>query len=196
MSKRNNIRINKMKNTYTISIFTEDRIGLLNRITIIFTRRHINIESITASVSEVKGIYRYTIVVNVTKDLVEKLVGQIDKQIEVLKAFYHLAPEIVSREIALYKVSADALKENELFTRTINEHHAHILSVSSEFIVVEKTGEELEISRLFNELEKFGMLEFARSGKVAITKPMKTLSTYLKEIENNSTKTIKHFNNN
>jgi acetolactate synthase-1/3 small subunit len=185
-----------MKNTYTISIFTEDRIGLLNRITIIFTRRHINIESITASVSEVKGIYRYTIVVNVTKDLVEKLVGQIDKQIEVLKAFYHLAPEIVSREIALYKVSADALKENELFTRTINEHHAHILSVSSEFIVVEKTGEELEISRLFNELEKFGMLEFARSGKVAITKPMKTLSTYLKEIENNSTKTIKHFNNN
>jgi acetolactate synthase-1/3 small subunit len=185
-----------MKTTYTISIFTEDRIGLLNRITIIFTRRHINIESITASVSEVKSIYRYTIVVNVTKDLVEKLVGQIDKQIEVLKAFYHQSPEIVSREIALYKVSADALKENELFTRTINENHATILSVSSEYIVVEKTGEEPEISRLFNELEKFGMLEFARSGKVAITKPMKTLSTYLKEIENNSTKTIKHFNYN
>ncbi len=185
-----------MKSIYTISIFTEDRIGLLNRITIIFTRRHINIESITASVTEVKGIYRYTIVVNVSKDLVEKLVGQIDKQIEVLKAFFHLSADIVSREIALYKVSTAALKENELFTRTVNENHATILGISTDFIVVEKTGDEQEITRLFNELEKFGMLEFARSGKVAITKPMKTLSTYLKEIENNSNKTIKHFNNN
>jgi len=185
-----------MKSTYTISIFTEDRIGLLNRITIIFTRRHINIESITASESEVKGIYRYTIVVSVTNDLVEKLVKQIDKQIEVLKAFYHLMPEIVSREIALYKVSNIALKENELFTKVVNEHHAKIINVSSDYLVVEKTGDELEINNLFSQLEQFGMLEFARSGKVAVTKPMKTLTTYLKEIENNNKTTIKHFNNN
>jgi acetolactate synthase-1/3 small subunit len=185
-----------MKSTYTVSIFTEDRIGLLNRITIIFTRRHINIESITASESEVKGIYRYTIVVSVTHDLVEKLVKQIDKQIEVLKAFYHLTPEIVSREIALYKVSNIALKENELFTNVVNEHHAKIINVSADYIVVEKTGDESEINKLFSQLEQFGMLEFARSGKVAVTKPMKTLTTYLKEIENNSKTTIKHFNNN
>jgi acetolactate synthase-1/3 small subunit len=185
-----------MKSMYTISIFTEDRIGLLNRITIIFTRRHINIESITASESEVKGIYRYTIVVSVTNDLVEKLVKQIDKQIEVLKAFYHLMPEIVSREIALYKVSNIALKENELFTKVVNDHHAKIINVSSDYLVVEKTGDELEINNLFSQLEQFGMLEFARSGKVAVTKPMKTLTTYLKEIENNNKTTIKHFNNN
>lgn len=181
---------------YNISIFTEDKIGLLNRITIIFTRRHINIESITASESEVKGIYRYTIVVTVTQEQVEKLVKQVDKQIEVLKAFYHINNEIISREMALYKVSADALKENELFTRIVNEHHAKILSVSPEYIVVEKTGDEREIQSLFQELERFGVLEYARSGRVAITKPMKTLTTYLKEIENNSKTTIKHFNNN
>ncbi len=184
-----------MSNTYTISIFTEDRIGLLNRITIVFTRRHINIESITASESEVKGIYRYTIVVTVTEEQIEKLVKQIEKQIEVLKAFYHLNPEIISREIALYKISGDALKENELFTRTVNENHASILSISAEYIVVEKTGNEKEILHLFCDLEKFGMLEFARSGKVAITKPMKTLTTYLKEIENNNQSTVKYFNN-
>lgn len=184
-----------MNTTYTISVFTEDKIGLLNRITIIFTRRHINIESITASEIEVKGIYRYTIVVTVSKEQVEKLVKQMEKQVEVFKAFYHMNSEILCREIALYKVSADALKENELFTRIINENHATIISVSSEYIVVEKTGDEREIQNLFNELEKFGMLEYVRSGRVAITKPMKTLTTYLKEIENNNKSTVKHFNN-
>ena len=182
-----------MDNTYTLSVFTEDKIGLLNRVTIIFTRRHINIESITASESEMKGIYRYTIVITVSQEQVEKLVGQIEKQVEVLKAFYHINNDILSREIALYKVSAEALKENELFTRIVNENHAKILSIAPEYIVIEKTGDEREIKHLFNDLEKFGMLEFVRSGKVAITKPMKTLNTYLKEVENNSKTVIKHF---
>ena len=185
-----------MNYTYTISIFTEDKIGLLNRITIIFTRRHINIESITASESEVKGIYRYTIVISATKELVEKLVKQIEKQVEVLKAFYHLAPEIVSREVALYKVSVRALEENEAFNHMVQEHHAKILSFSADYVVIEKTGDEKEITQLFTALEPFGMLEFARSGKVAVTKPMKTLTTYLKEIENNSQTSVKYFTNN
>lgn len=185
-----------MNEQFTLSIFTEDRIGLLNRITIIFTRRHINIESITASESEVHGIYRYTIVASMNKELVEKIVKQIDKQVEVLKAFYHKNPDIVSREVALYKISADAFHKNEHFTGIIQEHHARIISVSPDYLVVEKTGDENEISALFEKLEPFGMLEYARSGKVAVTKPMKTLSTYLKELENNSKNIIKHFNPN
>lgn len=185
-----------MKTNYTISVFTEDQIGLLNRISIVFTRRHVNIESITASESECKGIHRYTIVVNVKDEQVKKLVAQIDKQIEVLKAFYHINPEVISREVALYKVSAEALKENELFTRIINQRHAKILSISREYVVVEQTGDEKEILELFNELSIFGILEYARSGRVAITKPMKTLTAYLKEIESNSKQTVHHFNNN
>ncbi len=185
-----------MRTTYTISIFTEDRIGLLNRITIIFTRRHINILSITASESEVKGIYRYTIVVSVSEETITKLITQIDKQVEVLKAFYHENSEIIFREIALYKISAEALNQNDLFSKIIHENNARIVSISSDYIVVEKTGDEMEILNLFNSLEIFGMLEYARSGKVAVTKPMKTLTTYLKELENNSKITIKHFNNN
>lgn len=185
-----------MNTTYTISVFTENTIGLLNRIIIIFTRRHVNIESITASEIEVKGIYRYTIVVTVSREQIEKLVKQIEKQVEVFKAFYHVNAETISKEIALYKLSADALKENELFTRLIDENHAKILSVSTEFIVVEKTGNEHEIKHLFNELEQFGMLEYVRSGRVAVTRPMKTLTAYLKEIENNNKITVKHFNHN
>jgi acetolactate synthase-1/3 small subunit len=133
--------------------------------------------------------------VTVSEEQVEKLVKQIDKQIEVLKAFYHLNSEIISKEIALYKISAEALNENELFTRIVNQNHAKILSISPEYIVVEKTGDEREIKHLFNDLEKFGMLEFVRSGRVAITKPMKTLTSYLKDLENKNKTTVKHFNN-
>jgi acetolactate synthase I/III small subunit len=185
-----------MKMKHTFSVFTEDRIGLLNRLTILFTRRHINIESITASVTEVKGIYRYTIVAFITKEMADKLIGQMDKQIEVLKAFYHTSEDIVSSEVALFKIGAKALNNHEMFSRTINSNHARIHSISGEYIVVEKTGDEQEIMKLFFELETYGVLEFARSGKVAVTKPMKTLSAYLRETENNSSKTVKHFNNN
>ena len=77
-----------MKKRYTISVFTEDIVGLLNRVTIVFTRRKINIESIAASDSEVQNIHRYTIVVNETEDLVKKVTLQLDKQVEVIKAVY------------------------------------------------------------------------------------------------------------
>jgi len=180
-----------MKQTYTISVFSEDIVGLLNRVTIIFTRRHINIENIITSETEVKGIYRYTIVVTVEKERIEKIVKLIEKQVEVMKAFYHSDDEIISREIALYKVSSEAINQNEEFQRIINFYGAKIISISYDFVVVEKTSSEEKIKKLFQELEKFGILEFSRSGRVAITKPMKTLSNYLKEIEYNSKITIK-----
>lgn len=172
-----------MKNKFTLSIFTEDRIGLLNRITIIFTRRHINIQSITASESEVKGVFRYTIVVTEEEDLVKKLIGQIEKQVEVLKAFYHVENEIIGRELAIYKLSSKALTQGEEFTKLLNKHHARIVSVHADYLTVEKTGDDAEIKNLFQELAPYEVLEFACSGRVAVTKPMKTLSTYLKEIE-------------
>jgi len=96
---------------YTLSIFTENKIGLLNRITIIFTRRHVNIESITASESEVEGVYRYTIVIRCTREKAIKVVNQIEKLVEVLKAFMHEEHETVYQEIALYKIATSNLKK-------------------------------------------------------------------------------------
>ena len=78
-----------MQKRYTLSVFTENHIGLLNRVTIIFTRRHINIESITASESEIKGVYRYTIVVICEHKQVKNLVKQLEKLVDVLKAFFY-----------------------------------------------------------------------------------------------------------
>jgi acetolactate synthase-1/3 small subunit len=99
------------KQTYTISAFSENHIGLLNRITIIFTRRHVNIESLTVSVSAIKGIHKFTIVVNETREKVEQVVSQIEKLVEVLKAFYHTDDEVIYQEIALFKVPTQALIE-------------------------------------------------------------------------------------
>ena len=67
---------------FTICIFTENKIGLLNRISIIFTRRKINIESLTTSESEIKNVYPFTIVVNMTEENIVKVVKQMEKQIE------------------------------------------------------------------------------------------------------------------
>ena len=146
-----------LETTYTISVFTEDIVGLLNRITIIFTRRNINIESIIVSESEVKGIYRYTIIVTVTAERIEKIVKLIEKQVDVMKAFYHVDDDIISTEIALYKISAEAINQNELFIKVINKHHATIIKESLDYIVVQKTGGDVEIMNLFNDLEQFGM---------------------------------------
>ena len=170
-----------MEKTYTVSVFTENSIGMMNRITIIFTRRHLNIDSITASESEVKGVFRYTIVLRTTKEQVEKVIGQLEKVIDVLKAFVHEDAQIVHQEIALYKIKTDALTNGDV-EKVIRQHHARILTVDREFIVIEKTGHVEETQLLFEKLQPFGVLEFARSGRVAVTKPMKNHSIYLEEL--------------
>ncbi|WP_306415979.1 acetolactate synthase small subunit [Fulvivirga ulvae] len=140
---------------YTISIFTENFFGLLNRITIIFTRRRINIESLTVSESEVKGVHRYTLVIKSEEEKVKKLVKQIEKLVDVLKAFYYINEETVFQEIALYKVSTHALKEGRNFERLIRDHHARMLTVESEFVVIEKTGHKEETQELLRATTAF-----------------------------------------
>ena len=94
--------MNEEKQEYTITVYTENQVGLLNRIAIIFSRRKINIESLNTSPSEVQGIYRFTIVVTESRDVVLKVVRQIEKQVEVLKAYFNTNDEIVWQELALY----------------------------------------------------------------------------------------------
>lgn len=168
---------------YTVTVFTEDKVGLLNRITIVFTRRHLNIDSLTTSESEVKGIFRYTIVTKCTPSLMKKVVDQIEKLTEVLRAFYYAEDEVIAQEIALYKVSTDNLKLNDKSWETIiRESNARVLDLEPGFIVIEKTGFKRETQELFEKLKPFGILQFARSGRVAVTKPMKELTYYLQEL--------------
>ena len=172
-----------MKKRFTISVFTEDIVGILNRVTILFTRRQMNIESIAVSGSEVENVHRYTIVVTEEEDLVKKAMLQLEKQVEVVKAVYHRDEEIVYQEIALYKVPTKVLTANGEAEKIVRAHHARVLSVETEFTVLEKTGHKEETQELFDALEPYGILEFVRSGRVAITKPMRTLKSIVRELE-------------
>jgi len=171
-----------MKQEYIITAYSENHIGLLNRITIIFTRRKVNIESLTVSESALQGISKFTIVVNEEKEKVVNIVKQIDKQIEVLKAFYYTNEEMIFQEIALYKVPTTALMESDQIEKLIRQHNARILEITHEYTVIEKTGHKEETQELFEGLNSFGVLQFIRSGRVAITRsPIERLSEFLNE---------------
>ena len=171
------------KKYFTITVFTENQSGLLSRVVSVFSRRHINIESLTTSRSSIPGIHRFTIVVNVTHEMVDKLVAQLERQVDVLKAFFYEPDEIVYQEVALYKVPTHIFSNSENVEQLIRSHNARILIIEPEFIVIEKTGHENETEALFKDLEKIGIYEFVRSGRVAIPKPMERLNKYLKSLE-------------
>lgn len=171
--------------TYTICIFTENTIGLLNRITIIFTRRRINIESLTVSETERKGVSRFTIVIkHDSREDVEKLVRQIRKIVEVMAVFGYLNDEIVYNEIALFKVSTP-LGAKALDVETVNKKYkAWVVYWGLDYVVVEKTGTETDIFDFFAYLrQQHEILEFVRSGRVAVGKTEKGLVEYLPEAE-------------
>ena len=146
------------KNEYTITIFSENKVGILSRIVSVFTRRHINIESIGASVSSIKDIYKYTIVVIVDEVLVKKLVAQLDKQVDVIKSFHYDNSQIVQQEMALYKISPANFMGGDKMEKLVRKHNARILSIEKEYIVVEKTGLKSEIEALLKDLKKHGKI--------------------------------------
>ena len=168
---------------YTLSVFTENKAGLLMRVVMVFTRRHINVESLTTSQSSMDGVFRFTIVVNVTEEQVKKLVQQLDKQVDVLKAFYYEDEDIINQEIALYKVPIAAYQDPGKMILLMRKHSARILTVEKEFVVIEKSGLETETQALLDELRQYGIYEFVRSGRIAVAKPMEQLNNYLKSIE-------------
>lgn len=171
-----------MKQEFIISAYTENHIGLLNRVTIIFTRRKVNIESLTVSESALKGISKFTIVIKATEDQTSKIVKQIEKHVEVLKAFYHTNDEMIFQEVALYKVPTEALMSGNVIEGLVRKFNARILEVTPEFTAIEKTGHKEETQAFFEELNQFGVLQFIRSGRVAITRsPNERLSEFLKE---------------
>ena len=172
------------KRNYTISIYTENNVGLLNRISAIFLKRHINIRSVTSSESEIPNIYRFIIVVKVDGEQIIKLVKQIEKQIEVIAAFYHTDEETIYLETALYKVNSKSLFEERQIQNIIKKSRANIVTVKPEYFVIEKTGWREETEDLYQKLKKYGLLQFVRSGRISVSKSSMEISKNLKNNEN------------
>ena len=160
-----------MNKEYIITVFSENKVGLLSQITTVFTCRDINIESLTTSESSIPGIHKFTIVV---------ITGQIEKKIDVLKAFVFTPDEVVQQEIALYKVTRSNSVE-----KLVRDHHVRILEICDDYIVLEKTGHKEDTQSLFELLQPHGVQQFVRSGQIAIIKSKRELlNEYLQKREN------------
>jgi len=172
-----------MKQEFTFTVYTENQVGLLNRIAIIFSRRKINIESLNTSPSEIEGIHRFTIVINETEEVARKLVGQIEKQVEVLKAYFNTNDELVWQELALYKVPTDEIAEKVKVERLLREHGARAVVIRKDYTIFETSGHREETDNLLKVLEPFGLIEFVRTGRVAIIKSSSGFHEKLREFE-------------
>jgi acetolactate synthase-1/3 small subunit len=171
------------KKWFTISVYSENNVGLLNRISGIFLKRHINIESLNVSKSEIDGVSKFTVVVNTTEDWTRRIVAQIEKQIEVIKAFYHTDEETIYQESALFKIASHLLFDERQIQNIIKDSHAQIVTVSRDFFVLAKTGRREEIDEMHDKLEPFGIMQFVRSGRIAVSKAEMRISALLKEFE-------------
>jgi acetolactate synthase-1/3 small subunit len=169
---------------FTVSVYTENNIGLLNRISAIFQRRHINIESINSSASEIEGVTRWTILVNMTEEQMKKIIGQIEKQVEVIKAYYHTDEETIYQESCMFKIKSDLLFDERQIQNIIKESNARIVTVNKDFFVIEKSGRKNEIELLYRELSVFGIMQFVRSGRIAVTKDEMKITEMLAAFNN------------
>lgn len=166
---------------YTISAYSENSVGLLHRISGIFVKRHINIESLNVSKSEIEHVSKFTIVVYTTEDWVRKIVQQIEKQIEVIKAYYHTDEQTIFQETALFKIKSGLLFDEPQIQNAIKKSNSKIVTVNREFFVLAKTGKRSEIDTMHDLLQPFGIMQFVRSGRIAVTKESMPISELLEE---------------
>ena len=172
-----------LRQEFTITIYTENQIGLLVRIAIIFSRRKISIESINCSPSEIESIARFTLVIHETEEVIKKVARQIEKQVEVLKVYYNTNDEIIWQEMALYKVSTDEIAEKVKVERLLREYGARAVVIRKDYTVFEASGHREETDKLVEVLSEVGLIEFVRSARVAIIKDSSGFHDKLKEFE-------------
>lgn len=164
---------------YTISVFTENNVGLLHQISMIFSRRCLNIESLAVCACSIDGVHKFTITCRSNRAMMEHVVKQIEKRVDVLKAFLNTDDEIVFQEVALYKVPTEGVLHSDI-EEIVRVNGARVLEIQPEYTIFEKTGHTDEVTQLLEKLKPLGLRQFVRSGRVAVTKAtMELLDEYL-----------------
>ena len=184
------------KKLYTLLVYSENVAGILNQVTAVFTRRQVNIESLNVSASSIPGVHKYTITAWSDEDQIIKIVHQIEKKIDVVKANYFTDDQLFIRESGLYKLATQMVLENPEVSRTIRNpevsrtirrYGASIIEVNPTYTIVMKFGLTEDIISLFRALDTFGcVLQYTRSGRIAVTRGMQEqVSQFLEEREQN-----------
>jgi acetolactate synthase-1/3 small subunit len=174
------------KKLYTLLVYSENVAGILNQVTAVFTRRQVNIESLNVSASSIPGVHKYTITAwSSDEDQIIKIVRQIEKKIDVVKANYFTDDQLFIREAGLYKLSTEKVLANPEISRTVRRYDATITEVNPTYTIVMKSGKTDDIIELFRALDAYEcVLQYTRSGRIAVTRGMQEqVSAFLEERE-------------
>jgi acetolactate synthase-1/3 small subunit len=166
----------------TISVLVEDEAGVLTRIAGLFARRGFNIESLAVGPAEQVGVSRITMVVPGDEKVVEQLIKQLYKLISVLKVQDISQQPCVERELMLIKVNATASNRAEVI-QVAQIFRARVVDLSEEALTIEVVGDPGKIVAIIQMLNKFGIREIARTGKIALVRESKVNTEYLKSLE-------------
>jgi acetolactate synthase-1/3 small subunit len=166
-------------------VYSENVAGILNQVTAVFTRRQVNIESLNVSASSIPGVHKYTITAWSDEDQIQKIVHQIEKKIDVVKANYFTDDQLFIRESGLYKLSTPMVLENPEISRTIRRFDAQIIEVNPTYVIVMKHGVTEDIISLYRALDTFGcVFQYTRSGRIAVTRgKQEQVSEFLEQRE-------------
>ena len=168
---------------FTITIFSENVPGLLSEVVSVFTRIKLNIDSLTVSASTYEGIHRFTIATHCSEIVVKKIIGQLEKKIDVVAAFYYALDEIVAREMGLYKIKPNVLDDEAFKAEIMQEYNPRILEETEEYIALICSGKTAKVLALCEIFKKHGLIEFVRSGRLAVVKPMNPFALRLEELD-------------
>lgn len=167
---------------HTISVLVEDEAGVLTRIAGLFARRGFNIESLAVGPAEVSGISRITMVVPGDEDTIEQLTKQLHKLINVIKVTDITQIPCVERELMLVKVSANSNNRNEVL-QIVQIFRAKVVDISDDSLTLEVVGDPGKMVAIISMLNKFGIKEIARTGKIALVRESGVNTEYLKSLQ-------------
>ncbi|GAA6765550.1 hypothetical protein AAFH68_14860 [Flavobacterium sp. CGRL1] len=167
-----------MKQEYTFTAYTEDQMGLLNKITIILSRRKISIKSLNISTCEIDKMYRCTLVIEETFEIARNIALQIEKIIEVFKCYCSTNEEIIWKQMGLFKVITSNFINEENMNHLLRKQSVRFITIEKDFIVFEATGQEEELDNLAAELRNFGLIEFIKTARIAVASNSNAFDIY------------------
>lgn len=161
---------------HTVAVLVENRSGVLTRVAGLFSRRGFNIESLAVGVTENADTSRMTIVVSGDDKVLEQVMKQLNKLIDVIRVSDIPQEDSVNRELALIKVGVDSNTRAEVM-QIVDIFRAKIVDVGAKSLIVEVTGDESKISAIEQLLRQFGVKEMVRTGKVAMNRGAKVVQS-------------------
>ena len=152
---------------HTIAVIVENKSGVLTRIAGLFSRRSFNIESLSVGATDNPDYSRMTLSVQGDEEVLEQVIKQLSKLINVIRVSELEPQESIERELAIIKVSADKQNRSEIM-QLVSVFRAKIIDVSARSMIIEVTGDEQKVDALVLLLRQFGIKELARTGKVSM----------------------------